>query len=694
MNIFGRKSAGRAPARPAHFGVQLGRAYSAPVNPLGEWPRSYEAQVRDLYLTNAVAQRAVRLVAEGVASLPLSSSDPLALSLVTTTSGGQSLLETLAAHLLLHGNGYVQLLSGADGVPCELYGLRPERMTIEPDARGWPSAFLYRAGQAVTRLPSDSVIHIRTHHPLDDHYGLGCLGAASGPIAIHNAATKWNKALLDNAARPSGALVYEPGEAGAVLSGEQFDRLKAEMEASFAGAVNAGKPMLLEGGLRWQSMSLSPTDMDFIALKGAAARDIALAFGVPPMLLGLPGDATYANYREANKALFRLAILPLAGKLLAAISEGLRTWFAGLELTVDLDAVGALSEDRERLWAQVSAADFLTLDEKRALVGYEAVVLDEGDAPPPAPEPVLGPETLVHAPPEALTDLKYNHVHDKFGLFTSAGQGVPSGGGSFGSGGTTAMAKPPAKTKLPPAAARTADRHSTSNRPTITNNGPKTITIEAQSNQIRTSDRRTITNRATATYREPNPISGPHDQSLIIPIPGYGETGKDDWRASNDQVFIDAVNNFNRENKLTPDNPRFQYATTLKAQAMVESGGSKEAFLRDPLQVNNHGDEASDKQEVTGIAPGQVMTPDLSAAAALKWVDHKSFYRPNGAAANSPRIYRGRAYGIRQYNGRKDKVASEGGIEHRDWYVDRVLWLSIQASEVWQRVNPLIPIAK
>ncbi len=86
----------------------------------------------------------------------------------------------------------------------------------------------------------------------------------------------------------------------------------------------------------------------------------ALAFGVPPMLLGLPGDATYANYREANRALWRLAILPLAGKILAALSEGLRPWFAGLTLTVDLDRVGALSEERERLWAQVGGVGFMT----------------------------------------------------------------------------------------------------------------------------------------------------------------------------------------------------------------------------------------------------------------------------------------------------------------------------------------------
>jgi phage portal protein BeeE len=90
------------------------------------------------------------------------------------------------------------------------------------------------------------------------------------------------------------------------------------------------------------------------------------------MLLGLPGDATYANYREANKALWRQAILPLAGKMFDALAEGLRPWFADLSLKIDADQISALSEDRERLWAQVSAADFLTPDEKRAMVGMAA----------------------------------------------------------------------------------------------------------------------------------------------------------------------------------------------------------------------------------------------------------------------------------------------------------------------------------
>jgi len=372
MRLFGSKAA-RAGARPA-----LTRGLGVIGAPAGEWPQGYEAQVRAACLGNAVAQRAIRIVAEGAGNVTVDAT-PEGLRMARLLKGatnGPPLIETIAAHLLLHGNAFVQIGCDADGMPAELYALRPERVTIEPDASGWPATYVYRAGGIVSRLPAQpadgrpAIAHIRGLHPLDDHYGLGCLGAAAGPVAIHNAATRWNKALLDNAARPSGALVYDPGEPGASLSPDQFERLKAEMEAGFSGHDNAGRPMLLEGGLKWQALSLTPADMDYVNLKAAAAREIALAFGVPPMLLGLPGDNTYANYSEANRALWRLTVLPLAGKIMGGLEAALRGWWPELRLAIDLDAIPALAADREALWTQVKGADFLSDDEKRAMVGF------------------------------------------------------------------------------------------------------------------------------------------------------------------------------------------------------------------------------------------------------------------------------------------------------------------------------------
>ena len=334
----------------------------------------YACAVGEGFLANPIAQRSVRLIAEGIGQAPLHCSDARLATLVAATSAGQSLIETLAANLLLHGNGYVQILRDAAGAPVELFALRPDRVHVVLDGKGWPCAYDYKVGDHTTRLPIEDedgwpgLIVIRAMHPLDDYCGAGALEAAWQAVLIHNAATHWNRALLENAARPSGALVYETGD-GATLTLEQFERLKRELDTAFSGAGNAGRPMLLDGGLKWQTMALSPADMDFATLKSAAARDIALAFGVPPMLLGLPGDNTYSNYREASRALWRLTLLPLAEKLLAALREGLGPWFPDAELRIDLDRVPALSEDRERLWSQVSDADFLSRAEKRLMLG-------------------------------------------------------------------------------------------------------------------------------------------------------------------------------------------------------------------------------------------------------------------------------------------------------------------------------------
>ena len=192
-------------------------------------------------------------------------------------------------------------------------------------------------------------------------------------LDVHNSASRWSKSLLDNAARPSGALVYNAGDGYGMLADDQFRRLSDEIEANLQGARNAGRPMVLEGGLDWKPMGFSPSDMEFQKTKEAAAREIAVAFGVPPMILGIPGDATYANYQEANRAFYRLTVLPLMSRIAGALAEWLSDVSeARFELRVDLDQVPALAAERDGQWRRVSEALFLTDAEKRALLGLPA----------------------------------------------------------------------------------------------------------------------------------------------------------------------------------------------------------------------------------------------------------------------------------------------------------------------------------
>jgi HK97 family phage portal protein len=125
-------------------------------------------------------------------------------------------------------------------------------------------------------------------------------------------------------------------------------------------------------------MSLSPKDMDFLEAKHTAAREIALAFGVPPMLLGIPGDNTYSNYQEAYRVFFRGTVLPLASRIGSSLTHWLSPAFGESErLVVDTDSVPALAKDRAALWEQVGKAAFLTLNEKREAIGFSPV--EDGD---------------------------------------------------------------------------------------------------------------------------------------------------------------------------------------------------------------------------------------------------------------------------------------------------------------------------
>lgn len=348
-------------------------------------PRDYAALAREGYQRNPVAYRSVRLIAESAASVPWllyqggaeRTVHPLLdlLARPNPRQAGPEFLEAVYGHLMVAGNAYIEIVS-VDGVPRELHALRPDRVKVVPGPEGWPEAWDYTVGERTVRFRVEPgmlrpILHLTLFHPLDDHYGMAPLEAAQVCLDVHNAATGWAKALLDNSARPSGALVYQAGEGN--LTDDQFARLKQELEEGFQGARNAGRPLLLEGGLDWKAMGYSPKDMDFLEGKREAAREIALAFGVPPMILGIPGDNTYSNYQEANRAFWRSTLLPLVGRTAASLSAWLGSAFAeDLVLGVDTDQIDALASERDQLWKRVGEASFLTDDEKRLAVGYGA----------------------------------------------------------------------------------------------------------------------------------------------------------------------------------------------------------------------------------------------------------------------------------------------------------------------------------
>ena len=362
-------------------------------------PRNYEALAREGYQKNVVVYASISEVAKGGASVPFQlfrrqgeelreiKNHPLLtlLKRPNPMQGGAAFFQAVYSYYQIAGNSYLEAVRvglNGSGEPRELYTHRPDRTKVVPGVWGFPLAYRYTVSGIekdwdVDPATGDSpfFLHVKTFHPLNDWYGMSALEAAAFSVDIHNQTGGWNKSLLDNGARPSGALTYTAGKGEPSVMGEdEYKRLKSQIDEDFVGAANSGRPLILEGGLGWQEMSLSPKEMDYIQSKNTSARDISLAFGVPPQLLGIQGDSTYNNQREARLALYEQTILPMVDLFVAELNQWLVPMFSDdLVLKYDEDQINALAPRREVVWEKVGGATFLTDNEKREAVGYEPI---------------------------------------------------------------------------------------------------------------------------------------------------------------------------------------------------------------------------------------------------------------------------------------------------------------------------------
>jgi HK97 family phage portal protein len=344
-----------------------------------------ESGSKQAYKNNVIVHRCVDLIAQSAAHVPLvtyvkgkkAENHRIAkiLQRPNHMNSGATFFEKAVAHKLLFGNSYI-LATNSKSL-CELFVLQPNSVEVAIENNAI-IGYKYNSSTKAQFFPLDQasgksqILHLKNYNPYSEIYGISNLDAATSAIELHNQAMKWNNALLKNGARPSGALIMK--SENSYLSDEQFERLKEQLAEKYSGASNSGRPLLLEGGLDWKEMSISPKDMDFIESKSSAAREIALAFGVPPQLLGIAGDNTYSNMQEARLALWEETVIPIMDNLTDALSH----WFSSMtceDITIDFDqdAISALAERRENVWAKISAADFMTVNEKRALIGLPPV---------------------------------------------------------------------------------------------------------------------------------------------------------------------------------------------------------------------------------------------------------------------------------------------------------------------------------
>lgn len=364
--------------------------------------KSYRAFAQEGYQQNVVAFRAIAMVGQSVANVRLCLKrkqkgakaneeiyDHPILNLLAKPNmmqNYQSFSENAISFLMLSGNSFIHGVGPSESQPPrELYCIRPDRMNVIPGMFRIPAAYKFNHGSTSQMFPVDqisgnsAILHMKTFNPLDDWNGMSPLEAAARSADTHNASSTWNLALLQNGARPSGAFVYT-GEG--TLTEEQRRFLTDQLDKQQRGPSKAGRPMLLSGGLDWKEMGFNPKDMDFMQGRNGSAREIALAYGVPPQLLGIPGDNTYSNYKEAKQAFYLDTVIPIAKMYAFYLNNWLVASFndESLYLEPDVNAIEALEPMRAEKFTQVSGAGFLTINEKRELLGYGRYEKGEDDA--------------------------------------------------------------------------------------------------------------------------------------------------------------------------------------------------------------------------------------------------------------------------------------------------------------------------
>lgn len=361
-----------------------------------QWTQAkYESFAVSAYLWNVISFRCIDLIARSVASVPWGIfrkmpngmkepiTDHPVLNLLDRPNPGESnsaFRGKVTSYLLLSGNSYIERRSPNTGpnreIPRELYSLRPDRITILGDkVNNIITGYKYKKDLGNPRIfkvdlvtGQSDLLQVKLFNPLDDWYGSPPVQSTGREIDVSNEATKWQKKILQNEGRPGMVFAYDR-----MLGDQQFERLKKQIGADKAGAVNAGKHLVLEGGAKVYPYAWTPAEIDFLKSNQEWARRICLGFDVPPQLIGIPGDNTYNTYQEANLIFWERAVNFYSWLL----TEEFEMWLID-DLTLSLqpifDNVPALAARRDTKWKRAQgSSSFLTVNEQREITGYPPI---------------------------------------------------------------------------------------------------------------------------------------------------------------------------------------------------------------------------------------------------------------------------------------------------------------------------------
>ena len=321
---------------------------------------------REGYRLSIFVYRAVRTIVQAASGIPWyveKDGEPVENHPFTTTwarpnkqFSGQDNMEFLIAHLKLVGNSLLQPVI-INGLPREFWVVMPDMVKPIPSnqAGEWLKGWEVQTGDGKTFVvPPEQFVHFMQFDPGNPYWGIGDLQSAARTVDTDNEAQDTQKVQLQNRSVPPGVFQFDQ-----TLNDEQFEEASQRVREKFLQKNKRGEPWVLGGGYKWQQMSLTPVEMDFISSRLSNKRDIAAAFGLDPWWVGDREHSTYNNVSEARKALYEDVVIPLLDDVAFTLNLRIAPMY-GDDITIkyDLSNVSAMREDfgkktdqASKLWA-------------------------------------------------------------------------------------------------------------------------------------------------------------------------------------------------------------------------------------------------------------------------------------------------------------------------------------------------------
>lgn len=338
----------------------------------------------------------VRILAEAIAGLPLhlyrytdsggkekATDHPLYLLLHDEPNPEMSSFvfrETLMTHLLLWGNAYAQIIRNGKGEVMALYPLMPNKMSVERDENGQLYYTYTRSAEEaktaetgrVILLPKD-VLHI-PGLGFDGLVGYSPIAMAKNAIGLAIATEEYGAKFFANGAAPSGVLEH-PGTI------KDPQRVREAWQSQFGGSSNSGKIAVLEEGMKYTPISISPEQAQFLETRKFQINEIARIFRVPPHMVGDLEKSSFSNIEQQSLEFVKYTLDPWVVRWEQSIARSLLSGNEKKQYFVKFNLEGLLRGDyasRMSGYATARQNGWMSANDIRELENLDRIPAEEG----------------------------------------------------------------------------------------------------------------------------------------------------------------------------------------------------------------------------------------------------------------------------------------------------------------------------